>query len=101
MDLVSITALLVAAQPYVELIIFLLMGRKVIDGSAKGAIAVVSETMSKGITLTDEQALQQASDLMGQAWPFIPEMIRKWIIQKVFDSMKLKSDQVVKTLSAK
>ncbi|OFY95232.1 MAG: hypothetical protein A2309_02885 [Bacteroidetes bacterium RIFOXYB2_FULL_35_7] len=58
-----------------------------ISSSARGAMAAVNEIMQAG-TLTEEQALQKASDLMGKWYPYIPEVVRKYIIQNMFNSMK-------------
>jgi hypothetical protein len=85
MDLTLIINGLVAGKDYAILAVAII---SMLSGSARGAIATVSEIGQNGISLTDEQALQKASDIMGKWTPFIPDFVRKWIIQKLFDSMK-------------
>jgi len=58
-----------------------------LNSSARGAIAAVFKVMKDGMEMTTEQRLQKASDLMGQKFPYVPEVIRKWILQTCFDSM--------------
>jgi hypothetical protein len=58
-----------------------------LSSSARGAIAATSEIMQKSV-MTDEQALQKASDFMGSKLPIVPEIVRKWIIQILFSSLK-------------
>lgn len=58
-----------------------------LNSSARGAIAAVFKIMQSA-EMEPEQAKQKASDLMGKKWPFIPEGLRKMIIQIAFDSAK-------------
>ena len=58
-----------------------------LNSSARGAIAAVFKILQDA-EMKPEEAKQKASDLMGKRWPFIPEGLRKIIIQMVFDSMK-------------
>jgi len=58
-----------------------------LNSSARGAIAAVFKILQDA-EMDPEKAKQKASDLMGQRWPFIPEGLRKIIIQMAFDSMK-------------
>jgi hypothetical protein len=58
------------------------------SSSARCAIAAVFEILKDSQGMTAEQALQKASDLMGKKFPYIPEALRKMIIQWCFDSMK-------------
>jgi hypothetical protein len=58
-----------------------------VNSSARGAMAAVFKIMKDGMEMTPEQRLQKASDLMGQKFPYIPEALRKYIIQWLFDSM--------------
>lgn len=78
-----------------ELGIFLVL---MLSSSARGAIAAVNDILSSGVSMTDEAALQKASDLMGKKLPYIPEGLRKMIIQFLFDNMKnaLKKNEVAK-----
>ncbi|MFA5114368.1 MAG: hypothetical protein WC529_08810 [Candidatus Margulisiibacteriota bacterium] len=68
-----------------ELGVFLVL---MLSSSARGAIAAVNDILKGGVGMTDEQALQKASDLMGKKLPYIPDALRKMIIQWLFDSMK-------------
>lgn len=60
------------------------------------AIAIVNEIFLAGADMTNEQALQKASDIAGKYVPFIPEVVRKWLLQIVFDSMKRTFNKEVK-----
>lgn len=76
----------------IELIVFLGVtlssGALTLSSSARGAIAAVNDILKHGTEMTDAEALQKASDLMGQKLGFIPDALRKIIIQFLFDSMK-------------
>jgi hypothetical protein len=85
MDVTLILNAIVAGKDYAILAIAII---SMLSGSARGAIATVSEVASAGVALTDEQALQKASDMMGKYTPFIPDFVRKWMLQKCFDNMK-------------
>ena len=76
------------------LVIFLVL---MCSSSARGAIAAVYEIIKSGVDMNDATALQTASDLMGKKMPYIPEALRKMIIQYLFDSLKdhLKKNEVV------
>ena len=87
MDITLILNAMVAGKDYAELILAILAIIGLPLGSARGAIAAVNEIM-QGSTMTEAQALQKASDLMGRWTPYIPDLVRKWIIQVAFDSMK-------------
>jgi len=58
-----------------------------LNSGARGAMAAVFKIMQDGMEMTPEQRLQKASDLMGQKFPYIPEILRKQVIQFAFDSM--------------
>lgn len=88
MDLTLVLNALVAGKEYVELALAILAMIGIPLGSARGAIATVNEIMQTGTEMSAAAALQKASDLMGRWLPFIPDFVRKWIIQKAFDSMK-------------
>lgn len=85
---------LIANKDLIELIVFLtgVFGLNV--GSARGVIAVVNEMIQAGALLNDKEALQKASDLVARikigkfSFSFLPEFMRKGLIQMVFDSMK-------------
>lgn len=85
MDVALILNAIVASRDYVILAIAII---GMVNGSARGAIATVSEMGQAGSTMTNEEALQKASDIMGRWAPFIPDFVRKWIIQQAFNSMK-------------
>ena len=97
MDLTLILNALIASRDYVVLAIAIL---GMVNGSARGSIAAVSETMQAGLILTNDQALQKASDIMGKWTPFLPEFVRKWLIQMAFDSMKKVAIQEKKIIPA-
>lgn len=59
-----------------------------LSSSGRGAIAAVYEILKDAQALTAEQKLQKASDLMGKKFPFIPDALRKMLIQYLFDSLK-------------
>lgn len=96
MDVTLLLNVLNTAKDYILLGIFVVGS---INGSARGAIATVSEMGQAGVKLTNEEALQKASDIMGKYLPFIPDTavlpIRKWLIQKAFDSMKKKAQELL------
>lgn len=85
MDIALILKAIIAGQEYVILAIAII---SMLNGSAKGAIATVSEIGQAGVNMTDAEALQKASDIMGRYLPFIPDFVRKWIIQTSFTNMK-------------
>ena len=58
-----------------------------LNSGARGAMAAVFKIMQDGMEMTPEARLQKASDLMGQKFPYIPEALRKMIVQFAFDSM--------------
>lgn len=64
--------------------------------SARGAIALVNEIFLAGVNMSNEEALQKASDKMGTVTPYIPEFVRKWLIQIAFDNMKKALNKEVK-----
>lgn len=68
-----------------ELVVFLILA---MSNSARGSIAAVYEILKGGADMTDEQALQKASDLMGKKFPFLPDGLRKMVIQWLFDNLK-------------
>lgn len=96
MDFTAILQGLIVARDYIEIGLAILALVGVPLGSARGAIATVNEIMANGSTMTNDQALQKASDLMGKWFPFLPELVRKWIIQTAFNSMKAKAEALKK-----
>ncbi len=88
MNILDILAWIAANKDPIEASIAIVLGLFGVYGSARGAVATVSEIMQKGTAMSDAYALQLASDYMGRYWPFIPDLVRKWIIQSAFDSMK-------------
>ena len=91
MDIALVLNAIVAGRDYILLAIAII---SMLNGSAKGAIAGVSEVMQAGSKLNDAEALQLASNLMGKYLPFMPDFVRKWIIQMAFDSMKKKASEI-------
>jgi hypothetical protein len=94
MDISLILKAIVDGKDYIELGIFLLGIVGLPIGSARGAIATVNEVMQGGVEMTDALALQRASEIMGKWLPFLPDFVRKWIIQQAFDSMKKKAKEL-------
>jgi hypothetical protein len=84
MDVIKIGQVILEYREYIELVLAIFF---MLNSSARGAIATVAEILQKA-NLTNEEALQKASDLMGKSFPFIPDLVRKWIIQSLFNSMK-------------
>lgn len=95
MSIELILTAIVASKEYVELGLAVIALIGVPLGSARGAIATVNEIMAKGADMTNDEALQKASDLMGKWIPYIPDFVRKWIIQQAFDSMKKKALEIL------
>ena len=70
-----------------EIVISLLAAKAMMNSKAASVIAIVFKIMKEGMELTPEQRLQKASDLMGQKMPYVPEGLRKMVIQFMFDSI--------------
>jgi hypothetical protein len=104
MTIAGIAGFMIVAKPYAELLLFLLV---MFFGAARGSIATVSEVMASGVKMTNDEALQKASDLMAKIkigpiqFSWLPEQIRKWIIQQAFDSMKKVAVDTTEKMKAK
>ena len=70
-----------------DIIIILLYIFQLVISSANKSIATVSEIMQKS-QMTDADAMDKAVALFRKYFPFIPEIIARWLLQIVFDNIK-------------